>query len=368
MPMSDTKNNTAHLSAELETALLRELMDEWRYINRTCFHSAMWAPTLSLSDAGSRLGCWIRSVRAIEISRKLVLEHPWGVVLEVLKHEMAHQYVDEVLRPADETAHGPAFQRTCERLGIDPAASGLPQAERTAEEQRVLQRIARLLALAESPNLNEAELAMAEAQRLMLKYNLEESSAKRPSGYGFRCLGRPKGRNFEHERFVSRILSTHFFVETIWVPAYDPLTGKNGYVLEISGAQANLDMAEYVHSFLHRTAERLWEEHKRKRGIKGNRDRQTYLAGVMAGFDEKLTAQGAVHRCEGLVWKGDPGLDAYFRKRHPSIRTTSYQGNIRNAAHYEGRAAGQQIVLNRPIHEHAGSGAGGGRALPPARG
>lgn len=364
--MSDAKHNTAHLSAALEAALVRELMAEWRDINETCFHSALWAPTLGLSEAGSRLGCWIRDVRAIEISRKLVLEHPWGVVLEVLKHEMAHQYVDEVLRPGDETAHGPAFQRTCERLGIDPAASGLPKAERTAEEQRVLQRVARLLALAESPNLHEAELAMAEAQRLMLKYNLEESTVRRPGGYGFRCLGRPKGRNYESERMVSRILATHFFVETIWVPSYDPLTGQRGYVLEISGAPANLDMAEYVHSFLHRTAERLWEEHKRQRGIKGNRDRQTYLAGVMAGFHEKLSKQGAVHRCEGLVWQGDADLSAYFRKRHPHIRTTRYQGNARNEAHFEGRAAGQQIVLNRPVHEHAGSGAG--RALPPGRG
>jgi hypothetical protein len=70
----------------------------------------------SLVASRSRLGRWIESTRTLEISRPLVLEQPWGIVVEVLKHEMAHQYVSEVLGERHETAHGPNFRPVVQRL------------------------------------------------------------------------------------------------------------------------------------------------------------------------------------------------------------------------------------------------------------
>ena len=88
---------------------------------------------------------------------------------------MAHQYVHEVLGKVDESAHGPAFRELCARLGIDAGAAGVPAAGApSADDARVLERIARLLALAESANVHEAQAAMNAAQRLMLKHNLEQ--------------------------------------------------------------------------------------------------------------------------------------------------------------------------------------------------
>jgi hypothetical protein len=52
---------------------------------------------VALSDSERRLGEWNRAQRTISISRRLVVQQPWGVVREVLKHEMAHQYVFEIL-------------------------------------------------------------------------------------------------------------------------------------------------------------------------------------------------------------------------------------------------------------------------------
>ena len=57
---------------------------------------------------------------------------------------------------------------------------------------------------------------------------------------------------------VAMILGMHFFVEGIWIPVYRPLEAKRGSVLEICGSSANLAIAEYVHGFLHQTADRLW--------------------------------------------------------------------------------------------------------------
>jgi hypothetical protein len=361
------------LAATLEAALVRELRATWRQLNETHFRGALVAPTLELVAVRSTLGRWIPDTRTMEISLPLVIEKSWGVVVEVLKHEMAHQYVHEVLRETGETPHGRAFRDACARLGVDARASGMPadSLESSAsgaspgppegdEEERVVTRISRLLALAESPNRHEAEAAMAAAQRLMLKHNLEVVRSNAARAYAFRHLGRPTGRVGEHERLVAMILGKHFFVEAIWVPVYRPREGKRGSVLEICGTSSNLAIAEYAHGFLHGTAERLWMDHKRAHGL-GDRERRTYLAGVMAGFADKLARQEATSRASGLVWVKDGDLGGYLRVRHPHGRHVRHAGQRRTDTWAHGREAGRQIILHRPVTAGASA---RGRLLP----
>ncbi|MFT3764866.1 MAG: DUF2786 domain-containing protein [Minicystis sp.] len=345
------REEAARLGAELEAALVRELRNTYEELNYSFFRRRLGGATIELSDVASRLGRWVPDVRTIEIARRLVLTQPWGVVVEVLKHEMAHQYVHEVLRKSDESAHGPAFRELCERLGIDASAAGMPAADgRTDEDARVLERIAKLLALAESANVNEAQAAMNAAQKLMLKYNLENiSNGKRAGAYAFRHLGKPTGRVTEHERLLGAILGNHFFVEVIWVPVYRPTEGKRGSVLEVCGTPANLEMAAYVHAFLTHTSEQLWREHKRAQKIRGDRDRRTFLSGVMVGFLEKLNAQRVEHKEQGLIWVGDADLEGFYRKRHPRIVHVRHTGQRRTEAHHHGREAGRNIVLHKPV-------------------
>src|SRR5271170_7373995 len=148
------------LTADLEAALVRELRAAWRHLNESYFRGGLNVPTFELGSGRRTLGQWVLATRTLEMSRLLLLERPWGEVIEVLKHEMAHQYVHEVLGETSQTPHGPAFRAACERLGVDSASAGLPRAapydDTTA---RAVERIARLLALAESPNVHEAEAA-----------------------------------------------------------------------------------------------------------------------------------------------------------------------------------------------------------------
>jgi len=183
----------------------------------------------------------------------------------------------------------------------------------------------------------------------MLKYNIEASTIGSRQGYEFRHLGVPSGRITESQRLLSIILGEHFFVETIWVPVYRPLEQKRGHALEICGTYANLEMATYVHAFLTESAQNLWRDHKRTLGIRGDRDRRTYLAGVMEGFREKLQADTKKNKEHGLVWIGDADLETYYRKRHPHVRHTRTMGPARTAAHGAGRNAGRRLVLHRGI-------------------
>jgi len=363
--MASRNRRSAELSRELEATLLRELAVTWGEINRSLFKSTLRPPVLRLSSNASFLGRWLTDTRVLELSRELVLENRWGQVVEVLKHEMAHQYVHEVLGVHDESAHGPAFRKVCQRIGIDAAASGLPGGgEENPQRERLLRRIAGLLALAESTNRYEAESATAQAQRLMLKHNLAVSESGRRQRYGFRHLGEPKGRVPEAEHILAAILADHMFVEAIWVPAFRPHDGKRGSVLEICGSYENLEMACYAHAFLLGTAEHLWSEHKRAKQIRSNRDRRSYIAGVMEGFRERLNSEKKRAAKQGLVWVGDADLSHYYRRRHPYVRTVRLRGHGRSDTRAHGREAGRKIVLHKGVK---GAARNRGRVLPPKR-
>ena len=353
------------LNAALEAALLRALARTWEEVNANHFGGKLRRPVMALDDARSRLGRWEADARTLSLSRTLVLEQSWATVREVLKHEIAHQFVDEVLGVRDQSAHGPTFASVCQRFAIDPAASGLPPAGTAngdaADADPVLRKIARLLALAGSPNLNEAEAAMRQAQRLMLKYNVEAVASAAVRGYRFRHLGTPLARIDAARQILAGILADHFFVEVIWVPSYDPRTGREGRLLEACGTPANLAVADWVHDYLLETGLRLWREHQASAGIKAERERRRFLLGVMMGFRGKLE-QSAADKREGsedasgqqLVWQGDPELQAYLRRRYPRRSSGGRIGYERTAAYEQGHRAGKQIVLRRPVEAQSG--------------
>lgn len=348
------ENERTALSDALASAALKALNQEWHDLAWSHFRG-LRPPTLALIESRSVLGRWVPSTRTIEFSLALLMGHPWGVVVEVLKHEMAHQYVDEVLGVRDESSHGPVFRKVCEDRKIDAAARGIPVETNTAEvvSEGVLSKIAKLLALAESPNEHEAQAAMNHARRLMLKHNIDTVSRNASRGYTWRHLGTEKTRTDEATRLIGAILSDHFFVEVIWVSVWQVFEARNATVLEVCGTPENVSMAEYVYSFLDHTSEALWRLHKRARKIKGDRDRRAYRAGVMAGFREKLRDEAKSSREVGLVWVGDPALDAYFRGRWPRVRSVSSQSTGASEARAEGRAAGRKLVLHKGVGQGA---------------
>ncbi len=350
--MSSQADDQTQLSIELERATLHALSRAYDALNLEYFSGSLRRPPIWLSTTSARLGSFLSTPRGLELNRELVLGRGWGIAIEVLKHEMAHQFVVEHLGDPDGAPHGPTFHRVCDERGFDPRATGLPDAdpESDSKESRTLERIARLLALAESPNEHEAQSAMSAARRLMLKYNLEEVAAAKRGVQGFRHLGRATGRVSESERVLALILSEYFFVETIWVPVWRPAEGKRGSVLEALGNRANLEMAHYVYDFLTHTAEQLWRQHRRASKIRGDRDRRAFIAGVMHGFRLRLESERRETGEQGLVWVGDPELASFFKRRHPRVRWTKHSGSAQNPAHRAGKEQGQRIVLHRGIH------------------
>ncbi len=342
------------ITAQLEAALVRELAKEYVWIARVKFASSLRGALIELSAARSRHGRWIAATRTIEIARSLAFERPWPEVIGVLEHEMAHQYVDEVLAIRDETAHGETFRTVCEQRGIDGRAAGAPVAADHTEADRVLDRIRKLLALAGSSNEHEAEIAMRRAHELMLRHNIEEARARADREFEIRYLGDPEKRRSRVETDVALLLEESFFVKLIRLPVYLPHTGGRGSVFEISGTHANVEMAAHVWAFLLATADRLWQENRRDRRVRSGRDRLSYQSGVIRGFRDKLVAERTELRGTGLVWRPDRALESFYRARHPRITVQSRSVRF-DAAHQAGREAGGRVVLHKPVESHGTS-------------
>jgi hypothetical protein len=355
---------TQPLRIELERAAIRAIQVSYQQLNGSLFRFKLRPPAFELVGGTERMGRWVPSPRTLELSRDLLVNFGWGVLEEVLKHEMAHQYVDEVLGVRGESAHGPAFRQVCEERGIDARASGAPQANGEASQNPVLERIAKLLALAESPNEHEAQAAMSAAQRLMLKHNIEAAVSGSAVSYCFRHLGAPTGRVSEHERRLAVILDQFFFVQVIWVPVWRVAEAKRGSVLEVCGSKDNVELAAYVYDFLMYTADALYRADRKRRGDRSHQARRKFLAGVMSGFHERLQSERQRSEAQGLVWVGDAELRGYFRRRHPHVRWARHSVSSGGEAYSRGQTAGRNIVLHRGVKSAAGATI---RQLPPAR-
>ena len=349
---------TMTLDSTLHPAWLAELRRAWQDFNGRHLGGRLKPPVLQIDRGELRLGHWEREARLLSLAHHHIWTHAWDEVLGTLKHEMAHQYVDEVLG-GDERPHGPQFARACQLLEIDAHASGSPRPREADEQSKTLRRVQKLLALATSANRHEAEAAMAAANTLLLRYNLELPQHGPPLGYGARRLGSSAAALPLDWKLIGAILAEFFFVECIWTTVYNARRDRHERTLEVMGSEANLEMAGYVHDFLHASVTRLWQQEQPVLGIAAGRRRE-YTAGVLLGFRDKLRQERQKNAEVGLVWLGDADLGRYVRHRHPSIRAMAKAGVRRSHAHEAGRAAGQRLTLQKPVSEHTAR----GRALP----
>lgn len=340
-------------------------LQEWWGIYNDEYCGGRLAPvSIELSlDATQELGSWDGERRLLRISATHVERDAWQEVMATMRHEMAHQYAEEILGARGEAPHGPSFREACRLLRIEPrATASRPDAVAAAADDaaaRLTRIVSKLLALGSSPNENEAAAAMRKARALMLEHNVGVVKEDRARSFVHRPVGEIRRRHPAWEYTLTRVLTDFFFVRGIWAEDYDARAAKGGSRLFLYGTPANLDMAEYVHAFLASLLPELWKAHKRERSIRSDRPRLQFYDGVLHGFLRKLREEERPQapRTEALVWQGDPRLDAYYRWHNPRIRMRG--GGMRTVtdAFFAGQEAGRSVTIHRPLQ--AGDGSGG---------
>ncbi|NBX92749.1 MAG: DUF2786 domain-containing protein [Proteobacteria bacterium] len=348
----------------------QRLNDEYQQICFT-FNLKLRRPLIKIDEHGMRWGNWDPETRSLSISSHLIQRYPWEIVLEVFKHEMAHQLVTEVYKQSD--IHGPFFKQACLKMGVAswaakaeitsvPEKSLADMGQVSSEEKRLLERVEKLLSLATSDNENEALLAMRKVQELYAKYNLERVQKKHEAQWGYLVIRLNKKRVERYQSVIASILNDHFFVEVIHSSLFDAVACEDYKVLELLGTRENVLMAEYVFWFLMNQLHGLWEGFRR--GKTGNlSSKNSFFLGVLAGFRQKLDAsETEIQQTSGpngksiILWlREDKGLNDYLVSRHPKLNRLRGGRRFHDAqAFTQGKKEGKSLVLHRAIHQSTG--------------
>jgi hypothetical protein len=381
-------SKTKPVLAFLEDAWLKQLYVEFESITFQ-FRLNLRKPVFEIRDMKSQWGQWDPLTRTISISRSLIQAHGWQHVLGVLKHELAHMFVSEVLQ--GDASHGADFHRACEILGVpeeyrgagldlgEPLRTWQEMSEVPEEDAVVLRKVEKLLAMAESTNENEAFLAMARVQELIHKYNLERVLHRKKNRYVSLLINHRRQKVDRLQRMIAGLLTGYYFVDVVFSDLYDPQQNVVHKTMEVLGTEQNVYMAEYVYGFLRQQSESLWDQYRQKNALKGAAPKMSFQTGVVAGFKRKLdqmeksarrgaSAQASAIKharedldveSKSLVRFNDPGLKKFVKSRFPRLTSVRTGGRVLGEHYDSGRVQGERIVIHKGISTQGG----GTRAL-----
>lgn len=319
-----------------KSRITTRLLQEYNHI-RTIYGLSLKTPILTISDTKTTLGQWNATTRAMMVSSRVIADQPWYVVVEILKHEIAHQMVSEIYGDK-ESGHGSQFQRACRCIQVKPIfctsycdIGRLDEAMKNENktDDRNTAKISKLLRLAESENINEASSALEKAYQLIAK---NETSGADVQEEGVKHEVIELGvRRISRERLkICALLIEFFKVEVVQSSSYNAHADREEKTFEVIGRPQDVKIALYCYRFLDRQMLYHWNEEKKK--ILGDkRGRKTgFCLGVLAGFEQKLQARHTLLQNkdvtghgEGendqLVAVGDKEIIEYLGKRYPRL-------------------------------------------------
>jgi hypothetical protein len=236
---------------------------------------------------GKEWGHFNASYMQIGLNRKLIYLAKDSVVRDILKHELAHYLTFLIYRFDTIKPHGQEFKNTCAQFGfpddITKATMNLDESNLSKEgdivSERVIEKVKKLLMLAQSSNSHEAELATLKANELLLRHNLDYLKDRQEPVYLDRLL--PRTRKDSKISAIYEILK-HFIVKPVIS------MGNNACCLEVSGSLTNVKLAGYVAEFLNQELDHLWDLARKEHGLTGLREKNSFFLGVARGFDEKM--------------------------------------------------------------------------------
>lgn len=351
---------------------------EWDDVN-DYYHLNLSRPLIVLGDSKSKHGEWNPVTRTITIRRATIREYPWHIVIDILKHEMGHQYVTEFAR-CGETEHGFQFRMACEKMGLPiwavSATGDLPndipdwrKSSLTEEETRLLDKTNKLLALAQSDNEHEAALAMQRVRELYAKYNLDQVEKRKEAKFVSWVLNFKSKRIEGWQSIILVILDKHFFVRTISFHEFDAADQVEYRAAEIIGKKQNVLMAEYVYQFLERTVHVLWEKHLGEEPSLRDvphptlrSEKRHFMIGVLDGFMKQLNETSGYQwlgrtesDCKSLIKTADKELNDYYRRKYPrTFKIASSGFNPDRDTYKSGVNEGQKIRLHKPVSGNGG--------------
>jgi hypothetical protein len=236
-------------------------------------------------------------------------------------------------------------------------------------EPEVIEKLQKLLRLAESANEHESALALERAQELAIRHRIELASVQawgdeRAEADPIGRLGRTHHKRSMAHRYVGWIVRGHFNVDLIY-------SGKTVYFI---GSKSDIDFAKYVWDFLELEFRRLFNAYcvENRRPTGDRRARSSYYYGLYAGLSKKLESAKRQATADALasvahntgqtnenvagayalaIRKNELAVKAAVKQFFPHIRTTKTRISVGNfGAMGAGERDGARINLSRPLN------------------
>lgn len=293
---------------------------------------------------GKEIGHFNAPYLQIALNRKLIYLAKDSVVRDILKHEIAHYLT--FIQYKEVKPHGAEFHEVCARFGfpkeVSEATMNLLESNLAKEgdihSERIVEKVKKLLSLAQSSNAHEAEIATMKANELLLRHNLDYLKDRTEPIYMDRLLMRK--RKDTKLTAIYGILK-HFIVKPVISQ------GKESCCLEVSGSLTNVKLAGYVANFLDMELDSMWEQTKKENAFSGLQAKNSFFIGVAEGFNAKMTM--SKHNYSDADKKALMVVEQKLEIDTQSIYRRLSSSRSGHQTDYEASAAGHQKGLSLTI-------------------
>ena len=217
-----------------------------------------------------------------------------------------------------------------------------------AVDSTVLSKIKKLLALSTSSNPNEAALAAAKAQELLMQHNLTMSQIDTNGQESQYCEASVKTGSRVWKRSLLTVIARNNFCDTI----HDPQIKSTALI----GEPQNQEVVIYLHSYLIGQLETMATTAYKLSGTRMHAKSwlDSFYVGATNSINERLKAQkaemeAASNACKNLVVVKDGELQAAMSKLYPGFRKGKPKHARSLDGYREGVEAGKRVALNKGI-------------------
>ncbi|RLA64830.1 MAG: hypothetical protein DRQ88_10330 [Epsilonproteobacteria bacterium] len=326
--------------------ILRDEVGVKVFKNRFQYKGFLYPFHIVVFEKRNTLGTFDHHTYQIGINKNLMYSAKTEVIKNILRHELAHYFAyletGEGIYP-----HGKEFRSICKKFGWDEevysAVGNLDHMNDKVEgdfpSENVIAKVKKLLSLAKSSNIHEAELATLKANQLILQHNLKRLGEDDDTTYLKRVLSGK--RNNGKYRAIYEILRS-FMVQ----PVFN--YGKGIFYLEVIGERDNVEMAEYVAHFLDFELELLWQKYRENhRGINA---KNSFMKGVCESFVEKIAEEKREHYSKAALVKMDKSLKNRVKMAYPRLSgVSSTRVDVSQEAKTLGKKAGADLSIRKGL-------------------
>jgi hypothetical protein len=345
---SNDSISLGHRALKLARQILKDEMDIQVKRNRFVMATHSYPIKLVVFEGKTKWGYFDANNYEIGLNSKISHQSNEQLLISILRHELVH-YLCFIKYGAGHNPHGSEFVGMCESFGYGSDISSATYNEQevkssvSEQDQKVMVKVKKLLQLADGSEGHESESALLKANQLIEKYQLENivstSDESSQTVYLKRIIN-GKRRNGKHQAIYD-ILEL-FHVQPVFH------SGSQGFSLEVIGELSNVEVADYVASFLDHELERLWKvEQKHNPKLKGLGPKNAFMKSLGKSFVSKILNHRNVHSDESALVALKHQLATQVQLVYPRM---SYTTSTSTKDYSQAKNAGALAAMKLQIH------------------